>query len=92
MADTLAGHAPKTYLFSWTEVLAALRLPGSKAGARRVRRLVRQFNDRFMGPIVFLGKGSQPFAERSSLIRWWDNLGDEVSLRALAKRHRPDRT
>ncbi len=65
--------APKAYLFSWKEILAAVGMRSSATARRQVRRL----NEFFDGPILFpTGRGGQPRTDRAKLMLWWDGLED----------------
>jgi hypothetical protein len=77
--------APKAYLLSWREIMQALNLPTSRDGARNAHRQIRSLNDLYSGPILFRGRGSQPFVDRARLLEWWDRL-DEISAEKIRQR------
>jgi hypothetical protein len=61
---------PKTYVMSWAEILSALDRHDDEATRTKISRL----NEKFNGPIISPGQGAQPFAEKTSLINWWNEL------------------
>jgi hypothetical protein len=61
---------PKTYLTSWAEILSALDRHNDDATRTKISRL----NENFNGPIISPGQGAQPFAEKTALINWWNEL------------------
>src|SRR5262249_41202901 len=63
---------PPIYCDSWVKVLTTLGLKNDRAGKERAR--VRQLNDKYEGPIIFGGQGTQPFANRAKLLAWYERL------------------
>ena len=68
--NTPTTKTPKCYLTSWREILDFLELKNNEEHRKKVRML----NEDFGGPIVLPGQGSQPRAEESTLIDWWNGL------------------
>lgn len=59
---------PKKLLAGWHEITAALETPYSD------RDKIGSLNDRFLGPIVNNGRGTQPIVEKDKLLEWWNGL------------------
>ena len=71
-AAAISGnHAiPAQYLTNWREILIALDMKNNREDQSKVRIL----NEKYDGPIVIPGQGSQPKAEKNKLIAWWNGL------------------
>jgi hypothetical protein len=74
--------APKQYLFTWLAIVQTLGLPSSRSRARSIHALLRRLNRDTDGPIVFGGRGKQPFVGRDELLAWWQGLGETLAERA----------
>lgn len=61
---------PVVYLTNWREILVSLGMKNNTEDQSKVRTL----NKTYQGPIVFPGQGSQPKAEKTALLSWWNNL------------------
>jgi hypothetical protein len=61
---------PKEYLFGWGDILDAVGMKNTPEDRGKVQRL----NDNYQGPIMTKGQGSQPRAEKTKLVAWWDGL------------------
>jgi hypothetical protein len=62
--------SPIQYLLNWREILDALDQKNNSENQRRVRQL----NERYDGPIIAGGKGSQPRVSKDKLLHWWNGL------------------
>ena len=61
---------PKEYLTNWREILITLGHKSNDEDRDKVRSLNKQYN----GPIVIPGRGSQPRVEKTTLLKWWNDL------------------
>jgi hypothetical protein len=59
---------PTDLLLSWPEILKALNRTSASKEA------IRKLNKDYEGPILFMGRGSQPKADRVALVNWWNGL------------------
>jgi hypothetical protein len=74
-ADRGGDAKPIKWLWSWREVFDALDLPNNEEQRRRVTHA----NDKFNGPIIVGGQGTQPKADKAKLIEWWNRLEIEFT-------------
>jgi hypothetical protein len=72
------NQPPISLLFSWREILEALKLDASQ------QKRLRALNKRYGGPIILPGKGGQPTADKDKLLAWWNQL--EVQMRDRQQR------
>jgi hypothetical protein len=62
------SERPKKLLTGWHEITVALEMTHGN------REKIKSLNERFDGPIVNQGSGSQPMVYREELIEWWNRL------------------
>ncbi len=68
--EAATPSTPKAYLWNWTEILDAVKMPDTEENRRQVRRL----SDIHNGPITVPVSGGRPVADRTKLIEWWNGL------------------
>src|SRR5262249_12329721 len=61
---------PNQYRLNWRDILEALNLNNNDVN----RRLVRDLNEKYDGPIILPRKGGQPRANKAKLHKWWNHL------------------
>ena len=71
-AAALGGtyEIPAQYLTSWREILITLGMKNNREDQSKVRTLKETYD----GPIIIPGQGSQPKADKTKLIAWWNGL------------------
>lgn len=63
-----APGVPIKWLFGWLEIVTALEMKYAD------REKIKTLNDRFEGPIVNHGSGTQPMVSHDRLMTWWNGL------------------
>jgi hypothetical protein len=79
----IQGQRPRVLLTGWREIMAALEM------THKDYDKVKSLNERYQGPIVTNGQGTQPMVYKDELINWWNKLASRqqelVSQREGAK-------
>jgi hypothetical protein len=76
---------PKVYLTGWAAILDAV----GETNDRQRRDRIKQWHEKFGGPIIMPGRGGQPTVVKAELLAWWDRLAlrlQELSNRSEGKR------
>lgn len=76
---------PAVYLTSWREILIALGMHDNAEDKQKVSRLNKSFD----GSIISRGQGTQPFVEKTALLKWWAGL--EAKVQAQQHRQRSEK-
>jgi hypothetical protein len=80
-----ANEIPRTYLFSWQQILFAVGMTNDDETRGRVAKL----NGEYDGPIILPKQGGQPKVEKAQLLKWWNSL--EQRFRELSQREEDSR-
>jgi hypothetical protein len=72
--DNRADTPLPAFLWSWREILTALKLENHRGNQRNVANA----NKKFKGPIILGGRGKQPTAEKAALLTWWRGLEEHA--------------